>query len=439
MITKITKTINGVEYTLETGRFATQTQASILAQAGGTTVLTTVSVGAENNELDFFPLSVDYVEKLYAAGMISSSRFIKREGRPTDREIISARIFDRSIRSLFPEDLVREVQIITQVLSYDKKNSPEFLQILSGSTALVLAGLPFNGPVIGVRAGFFDGEIKYFPDDVEMNDSEMNLLVSVNDKAVVSIEADGKLIPEEIFEKVLSESLAQAKPFLDLQNEFVQKAGKRNFEYTPRIIPEELKKAMHEDLDNLLEKIVFIKEKNERSAAWDTHLAEMHIKYDETYKAADVKKCFDDILKEFIREKALKEKRRIDGRELDELRNISAEIGVLPRVHGSAVFNRGETQVLTVVTLGSSRLEQITENLEGEGTKRYMHHYNMAGFANGEVDRRFGMANRRSIGHGMIGEKSLQQVLPDEKNFKYTVRVVSEVLDRKSTRLNSSH
>ncbi|MEI7603401.1 MAG: polyribonucleotide nucleotidyltransferase [bacterium] len=428
MVTKHTKVINGVEFTLETGRLAKLTQASVLARAGDTVVLSTIAVGVDNPELDYFPLGIEYVEKLYAAGMISSSRFIKREGRPTEKEILSGRLMDHAIRSLFPEDLVREVQVITQVLAYDQKNNPELLQFIAASAALMISGIPFKGPVAAVRVGKINDELVYFPTDEQMNESSMNLIVSIIDGLIVSVEADGKIISEDILNNALRDSLIQGKELLDFQNEFVSLAGKKDFTYTPRIISTELKEKILAELGSDFEEKIFIKDKNERHDVLGAIKSAIHAKFDADYKSTDVEKCFDDIIKEIVRRNAVDNKKRIDGRAMDELRPISAEVGVLPRVHGSAIFNRGETQVLSVVTLGSSRLEQIVEGLEGEGTKRYMHHYNFPQFSVGEVDRKFGMANRRAIGHGIIGEKSILQVLPGEDNFKYTVRVVSEVL-----------
>ena len=428
MVTKTTKNINGVEYTLETGRLANLAHSAVLASAGETVVLTTVSVGAENPDLDFFPLSVDYVEKLYAAGKISSSPYIKREGRSSDKEILAGRLVDRSMRSLFPENLVREVQIITQVLAYDKVNSPEILQCLAASAALQISGLPFNGPVMAVRTGIINDEIVYCPSDEQMLESKMNLVVSVRENAIVSIDADAKIISEDILSEVLNGSIVHGKPFLDFQNEFAREAGIKEFSYNPRVVSQELMDKVSKDIRDFLNNAAFIKEKKERNAVINAKRDEIKSLYKEEYKASDIAKAFEDVLKEVIRTNALENKKRIDGRSLDELRPISAEIGVLPRVHGSAIFNRGETQVLSIVTLGSSRMAQSIDNIEGEESKRYMHHYNFPGYSVGEVDRKFGMANRRAVGHGMIGEKSLLQVLPSEENFKYTVRVVSEVL-----------
>ena len=428
MVTKVTKIINGVEYSLETGRLANLAQASILARAGETVILTTISVGVDNPEQDFFPLSVDYIEKLYSAGVISSSRFIKREGRPTDPETISARLLDRGVRSLFPSDLVREVQIITQVLVYDHENSPELLQYLAASTGLLLAGIPFKGPLAIVRAGLIDGQIVYHPSISQMGDSTMDLMVSVANDMVVSIEAEAKMVPENILEKVLGEVFAQAKPFIEMQEEFLSKAEKKEFHYVPRIVPAELKTKMKEALGADFEEMVFIKVKNKRGELIGQKKSEMHGKFNEFFKPTDVDKCFDECINEIVRRNALENKRRIDGRAMDEVRPLSAEVGVLPRVHGSAIFNRGETQVLSIVTLGSARLAQITEGINGEQIKRYMHHYNFPGYSVGEIDRKINMANRRSIGHGMIGEKSLLQVLPSPDDFRYTIRVVSEIL-----------
>ena len=428
MITKITKNINGVDYTLETGRLANLAHSAVLATAGETVVLTTISIGTENPDLDFFPLSVDYVEKLYAAGMISSSKFMKREGRPTDKEILASRLIDRSIRSLFPENLVREVQVISQVLSYDKENSPEILQCLAASTALMISGIPFEGPVMTVRSGYVDGEIIYMPSDKQMKNSNMNLIVSVTHDSVVSIEAEAKIIPEDILSNVLKMSLEKGRPFLELQKEFAASTGIKEFSYNPRVIAEELLEKLRFDIKDFLNEAAFIKDKKSRNLAINTKRDEIHLKYDIDYKSSDVNKGFENILKDVIRRSALDHNKRIDGRALDELRPISAEVGVLPRVHGSAIFNRGETQVMSIVTLASSSLEQLVENIEGDDSKRYMHHYNFPGYSVGEVDRKFGMANRRAIGHGMIGEKSLLQVLPSSDKFKYTIRVVSEVL-----------
>jgi len=428
MVTKIVKTINGVQYSLETGRLANLATAAILAQAGDTVILTVVAVGADNPDLDFFPLSVDYVEKMYSAGLISSSRFIKRETRPSDKEILSARLLDRSLRSLFPEDLTREVQIITQVLAYDHENDPEILQCIAASAALLHAGLPFAGPMVAVRSGMVDGKVIYFPSLSQLEKSEMNLVVSATKDAVVSIDADAHIVSDDILADVLTQSVVEAQPFLDLQNEFLAQAGVKSFDYSPRDISVELLAKISADTKEFFEKAAFNADKKQLEIDLRTKKAEIHAKYDADYKPSDVEKAFEKVLKEVIRTNALEKARRIDGRKLDELRSISAEVGVLPRVHGSAIFNRGETQVLSIVTLGSQRVEQTLEGIDGESVKRYMHHYNFPGYSVGEVDRKLGMANRRAIGHGMIGEKSIMQVLPETDKFKYTVRVVSEVL-----------
>lgn len=424
---KHTKNINGVDITLETGRLASQAQGSVLAQAGETVVLTTVSVGAENLDLDYFPLSVEYIEKLYAAGKISSSRYIKRENKPSDKEVLAARLMDRSVRSLMPEEMTNEVQIISQVLAYDKVNDPELLQVIASSAALLIAGLPFKGPVAAIRAGLQNEKHTY---DIKVDDiskSDMNLVLSVTKDAIVSIDADANNISEDFLKTALKDTITAAQDYLDLQNEFVEKAGKKEFTYYPRLISEELKELLEKEAGVFLDQNLFIKDKRERRSTWDIKLKELQEKYLEQYKATDITTYWDHMIKVRIRKAALEDHKRMDGRKLDELRTISAEIDILPRVHGSAVFNRGETQVMSVVTLGSTKDEQSVEGLSDETGKRYMHHYNMMGLANGEVSRKLG-TGRREIGHGMIGEKSLEKVLPDDESFKYTVRVVSEVL-----------
>lgn len=428
-VIKKTFEYNGVNVTLETGLLAQQSQAAVIATMGETTVLSVVVVAKEPVVgVDFFPLTVNYVVKHYASGKISSSRFMKREGRETDDEILNARLLDHAIRSLFPDDFTYELQVISTVLSYDKKNDPAILSMISSSAALLISGVPFKEAVGSSRVGLIDGKLCINPKTEEMDHSSLDLVVSSISKGIVSIEAEGREIPEDKLIEALNFAHIENQKLIEFQNEFVKEAGVKEYTYTPYTLNTEVLKICEDEISSSIETMTYGGSKEQRDNYVKAFKKSMVEKYLDKYSSDEISKAVEKILKKHVRSEVLKSHRRIDGRQIDEVRPLNMAVGLIPRVHGSALFERGETQTVSIVTLGSSRVEQTLDGIEGEEVKRYMHHYNMPGYASGEVDRKLGLPNRRSIGHGAIGEKGLLPVLPSQDQFPYTIRVVSEVM-----------
>jgi polyribonucleotide nucleotidyltransferase len=426
--------LNGVPFKLETGEIANHAQSAFLVTYGETSVLISVSVGAANPELDFFPLTVDYVEKLYAGGIISSSPYMKREGRPTDHDILSARLIDHAIRSLFPAEFRNEVQIIAQVVSYDHEHDPVLTAIIGTSFALTYSGLPYLGPYGATHIGLINNEIVLNPTLTQMPESKLEMMVSSVEAGLVSVEAEAHDISEDIVKEGIRKAIENNKLIIEEQKKFVEKYGKKEFinEELPPISLDDLYKAIDEKIHDKVIAAIYIPEKIERERSLSTIKKEVLADYEAKIEAeevfeTDINKIFEKICKKIVRANILESGKRPDGREIDVVRPLSMRVGVLPRVHGSALFTRGETQSLTIVTLGSDRDAQQIQGLDGDYSKRYFHHYNMPGYANGEVDRKFGFANRRAIGHGTIGEKALKNMIASGEEFPYTLRVVSEI------------
>jgi polyribonucleotide nucleotidyltransferase len=424
--------LDGVPFRLETGEIANHAQSAFMVTYGETTVLITVTVGAANPELDFFPLTVDYVEKLYAGGIISSSPYIKREGRPTDREILSARLIDHAIRSLFPATFRNETQIIAQVIAYDKEQDPVLTSIIGVSFALSYSGLPFLGPYGATKVGYVDGQIVLNPSLTVMDKSEMEMVVSTVDAGIVSVEAEAHDLSDEIVKEGIHQAVEHNKFLINEQKAFIAKYGKKEFEDKHEASSEDLYKEISAKVYDRLAEAIYIVQKMPREKA----MADIQNELIESYKEkidskevlqSDIVKYFQKVAKSIVRKNIIETSKRPDARGITEIRPLSMRVGVLPRVHGSALFTRGETQSLTVVTLGTERDALNFQGLEGDDDKKYFHHYNMPGYANGEVDRRLGMANRRAIGHGMIGEKALVNMIASGDEFPYTIRVVSEI------------
>lgn len=425
-------TLDGVPFRLETGEIANHAQAAFMLTYGETTVLLTVSVGAANPELDFFPLTVDYVEKLYAGGIISSSPYIKREGRPTEREILSARLIDHAIRSLFPSTFRNEVQVISQVISYDKEHDPVLTSIIGVSFALSYSGLPFLGPYGATKVGLINGDITLNPTLSQMNSSALDMMVSSVHAGIISVEAEAHDVADEIVKEGIRKAVEHNKVLIEEQEKFIAKYGKKEFVEAHEQAPEGLYNSVKELVYEKLTQAIYFVEKMPREQAIGEIKKSLLDSFQDKIEAkevlqTDVIKCFEKVAKTIVRTNILQSGKRPDGRDLTTIRPLSMRIGVLPRVHGSALFTRGETQSLTVVTLGTERDALNFQGLEGDADKKYFHHYNMPGYANGEVDRKLGMANRRAIGHGMIGEKALVNMIASSDEFPYTIRVVSEI------------
>lgn len=417
----------GKRLTLEIGRVAKQANSAVLAQLEETTVLATVVSAEPKEETDFFPLSVDYEERLYAAGRISTSRFIKREGRPTEGAILSGRLIDRSVRPLFPKDYRNEVQVIITVLSYDNENDPSVLGLIAASTALSTSDIPWNGPIAGMRIGYKDGQFLANPTTTEVEFSDLDLVVSSSKDKIVMIEAAGRQVPEKVILSGLQVAFEKSQKVIELIEELTKEIGREKAPYLVEDVEENLKTEIVDYIKKHFQEKLFNPDKASREDAGREFKEELYKLFEGKLSKNEMGEIFDDTVKKMVRRAIVEESRRPDGRELDEIRKLELEVGVLPRTHGSAIFSRGDTQVLTVATLGATSLEQLIEGMKGEATKRFMHHYTFPPFSTGEI-KRIGSPGRREIGHGSLAEKALGCVIPSEEQFPYTIRLVSEVL-----------
>lgn len=425
---KITKELEiaGRTLTLTTGQLAPQADIAVRAQYGDTVVLVSVVASPLTREVDYFPLSVEYQERLYAGGRIKGSRWVKREGRPTDNEILIGRLIDRSIRPLFPKTYKKEVQVIATVLSVDMQNDPGIVAAMAVSAALSASSLPWAGPISISNVGFTDGE--YFLNSLTSQDalSEMDLVVSATRDAIVMIEAGAKEVSEEVILGGIAFAQKEGKKFLDFADEFAKAVGNEKEVVEKKETDKELKKIVEKLTKDTLPDIIHdMALKYGKSERWNELLKTVATEVGEE-KALEALMLVDDLKKEHIRSNILKGKRP-DGRKLTQVRVLSSEVAVLPRTHGSAIFQREATQVMSVVTIGPLSMGQLFESAEGEYEKRYIHHYVMPPYSTGETGR-VGSPGRREIGHGALAERALEPVLPSEEDFPYAVRVVSEVL-----------
>jgi len=426
--------INGQKLTFQVGKVAFFATTSVFGRLGDTCVLVTVTLGKENENIDYLPLSVEYVEKLYAGGRIKGSRWVKREGRPSDEAVLKARLIDRSIRPLFPKGFRQEVQIIVTLLSVDGVNSPEILAALTTSAALHLSPIPWAGPIATLRIGYIkangsEGSFIVNPDEEDEKYSILDLVVSSTKEKVVMIETKAEELSENLLLEGINLAKKESQKIIDFIDNLRKKVGQPKIPFSASVFNEKLIQVLREDFDKEIDNLVLRKAEKEfdDAEALEAVVGDVLEKYKDEFDKNQILKTIDYLTKESIRQKILKERKRIDGREPDDIRPLSAEVSVLPRTHGSGLFQRGETQVLSVVTLGSPLLEQLIESPEGEEAKRYIHHYYMPPYSVGEIGR-LGFLSRREIGHGALAEKALEPVLPSEKDFPYTIRVVSEVL-----------
>jgi len=427
--TPVKKEINwgGRALKFEVGRFETMADSSVIAQYGDTVVLATVGVADPQEDLGYFPLSVEFEEKLYASGRISGSRFVKREGRPTESAILAGRLIDRSIRPLFPKDYFNQVQVIVTVLSYDMETDPDNLGLLAASCALKLSSVPWNGPVASARVCLKDGQFILNPTKKELEEGELDLLIAFNQDKTIMIEAESTEVPEKTILDAIAFAQKEVEPIFKLIEEMYTAVGKPDHSYEVRQIDPQAKKEIVDFVKENFKEKLFNPEKAARETAADELKEEMYAAFEGKLSKDDMAEIFDETVKKMVREAIVDEEKRPDNRALNEVRPIEIEVGVLPRTHGSALFKRGETHVLTVATLGSTSLEQLIDTMEGEETKRFMHHYYFPPFSTGEV-RRLGTPGRREIGHGALAEKALVNVMPPTDKFPYTVRLVSEVM-----------
>ncbi|OGD97065.1 polyribonucleotide nucleotidyltransferase [Candidatus Curtissbacteria bacterium RIFCSPLOWO2_01_FULL_38_11b] len=422
--------LGGKSFILETGELAGQANGSVLAQYGETVVLATAVSQPLASNIDYFPLSVDYEEKLYAGGKISTSRFIKRENRPTEEAVLTSRLIDRSIRPLFPKDYLAEVQVIITVLSVDQQNDPDIVSLVATSAALAISDIPWNGPLAGIRVGKQNGIFILNPTEEEKKLSNLDLVIASNEKEVVMVEAEGSEIIEDAIVEGLKFAVEQGKIVIDKINELVKEVGKPKQDYEPIKTDPKTQEKIKDYIGKNVMKDFKTGAFQDESWFTDTlkKLEEEFIKEEiNDLSPKIIADLLDEEVAQYLRSQILVEKIRPDGRSPDEIRQISTKVEVLPRTHGSAIFQRGDTQVLSIATLASPALEQLIEGMEGEETKRYMHHYNFPPFSVGEVRRR-GAPARREIGHGALAEKAISPIIPSGDEFPYTIRVVSEVL-----------
>ncbi len=425
----------GKTITVEIGELAKQADGSVLVRYEDTVVLTTVTRKEEMSKMDFFPLMVLYYEKLYAVGKIPGG-FIKREGRPSDNATLAARLIDRPIRPLFPEGFKNEVQIVNNVLSVNQDISPEMTALFGSSLALGISSVPFDGPVAGVLVGRKDGKLIINPSIEEMDKSDLTLSVAGTKTAINMVESSSSEISEEEILEAIMFGHEHIKQLVAFQEKIISNVGKKDMEYEVMSLDSDLELEVKEYCQDNITKAIKIKDKLKSQEAKDT-VAKNAVEYFENkYSTYDdleeilnqVKKIIENIEKHIVRKLITKDKVRPDGRKITEIRPLNSQIDILPRTHGSALFTRGQTQVLSITTLGAIGEHQILDGLGIEEAKRFMHHYNFPPFSVGETGR-YGAPGRREIGHGALGERALQQVMPTEAEFPYTIRIVSEVLE----------
>ena len=428
---KVKAQIGTSEIIIETGRMAKQAHGAVTVQSGGTVILAAVTAAREaDEERDFFPLTVDYRERTYAAGKIPGGYF-KREGRPTEKEILTSRLIDRPLRPLFPPDYRNETQIMVTVLSVDGENSTDVLAMLGASAALLISDIPFERPIGAVRVALLDGKLVINPALAEIEKSDLDLILAANEEKVIMIESGANEITEEKMLEAIHFGHQEIKKLIALQRELKQKAGKPKRPVAKVEIPAAVLQKAKSATAGEFEKIFGIVSKEEREEAARRLYEKVLAQFDASapdFKESVIKTVFDEIEKERLRHFALELGKRPDGRGFKDLRKITCEVGVLPRTHGSALFTRGQTQSLCVTTLGTGEDEQRIDSLEGDLLKRFMLHYNFPPFSVGEVGPNRG-PGRREIGHGALAERALKPVMPGEDEFPYTVRLVSDILE----------
>ncbi|MGB4420378.1 MAG: polyribonucleotide nucleotidyltransferase [Candidatus Saccharimonadales bacterium] len=426
----------GQKLTIEVNRVGFRSTASVLVTYGETVVLGTAMVGSRPVVLDYFPLSVDYEEKFYAAGKISGSRFIKREGRPSDDAILISRLIDRSIRPLFPKGYRQEIQVVSSVLSCDPNFRPDAIAMIAASSALMLTGVPFDGPVSGIRVGRVNGEFKAFLTVDERKLSDIDIVVAGIKNGVTMVEAGANEVSEDLVAEAIEWGFKNYQSAIDLQNELVKKVTPAQLEYELIKPNEELQTQVNKWVDGKLGDAIRkpYPERNEliSTLRWAFH-EEMAKDMDQVeYEAIrdEYDEAFTNAIHTDVRKGIIEQKIRPDGRKLDEIRPLSSEVGILPRAHGSSIFTRGVTQAMNIVTLAPLSFAQVVDTMEFNDSERhYMHHYNAPGFTVGEV-RRLGSPGRREIGHGYLAERALEPVLPKIEDFPYAIRSVTEIMSQ---------
>lgn len=415
--------------TLETGRLAKQADGSVTVQYGGTVVLVSVCMSREVKEgVDFFPLIVEYQEKTYAAGKIPGG-FFKREGRPSENEILTSRLIDRPIRPLFPKGILNEVQIMAIVLSSDGENEPDILSVIGASSALMISDIPFNGPVAACRVGRVNNNFILNPTYDDLEKSDLDVVIAATKKGIIMLESKLKEVSEDIFLEAIKFGHNNLKEIIQFQEGFAKQFGKSKLDIDCKKIEEALFKKIKELSQERLIEVYKLSQKEEREEAVELLAKELEERFTpEGYLAQDIKSALVEVEREQVRRYIIEKGIRIDGRSLGDIRPITCEVKVLPRTHGSSLFTRGQTQSLAVTTLGTGEDEQLIEALEGERYKSFMLHYSFPPFSVGETAPVRG-PGRREIGHGALAERALLSVMPKKEEFPYTIRVVSEILE----------
>jgi polyribonucleotide nucleotidyltransferase len=424
------KEIAGKTLTIETGRLAKQANGSVLVKYEDTMILATATYSSEVREgIDFFPLSVEYRERSYAAGRIPGG-FFKREGRPSEKEILSARLIDRPLRPLFPKNFKNETQIVVFVLSHDQENDADVIGTIGASAALSISNIPFGGPVASVRVGKIGGDFVLNPTFSQLEESAMELVISGTYDSILMVEGESMEISEKEMLDAIKFGHEYIKEIIELQQELIKEIQAEKLAVEKPEIPAGIEERMNLSIHSKMQSALRIQEKKSRNEAFSTIKKELPEELGEEYEeySSVIMEIFENIEKEEVRKMIINENLRLDGRGLDDIRAITCEIGVLPRAHGSALFTRGQTQSLGVITLGTKVDEQFIETLEGESKKSYMLHYNFPPFSVGEA-RPFRGTNRREVGHGNLAERALKNILPDDESFPYTIRIVSDILE----------
>ncbi|HIE48562.1 MAG TPA: polyribonucleotide nucleotidyltransferase [Gammaproteobacteria bacterium] len=428
------KTVNlgNEEILLETGKVARQATGAVLATCGNTQVLATVVVGkAPGDHQDFFPLTVNYQEKTYATGKIPGG-FFKREGRPTEKETLTSRLIDRPLRPLFNSDFLYEVQVICTVMSSDKDVDPDILSFIAASAAVAISGLPFNGPLGAARVGFIDGQYCINPTRSELEGSDLDMVIAGSDSAVIMVESEAKELSEDQMLGGILFAQQEMQGVIEAIKEMAKDVGKPSYEYEPKVLDTDLLASVEESYSEAIADSYKLQDKQERvqslNSVKDTIVKSMISEDDDSPKKSDLMDAVKKIEKKIVRTKLIKGEARIDGRDLDTVRPIFVETGVLKNTHGSALFTRGETQAIVTATLGSPRQAQLIDAIEGEFKDQFMLHYNFPPYSVGEAGFMSG-PKRREIGHGKLARRALEAVLPSPEDFPYTIRVVSEITE----------
>jgi len=428
---KIFKTMFcGRELSVETGKTCELSNGSCWIRYGDTVVMVNVTMGAKPRDgVDYFPLSVDYEEKLYAVGKIPGG-FLKREGRPSEKAILNSRVVDRPMRPLFPSDMRNDVALVMTVMAVDPDCSPEIAGMIGASIAVAISDIPWNGPIGGIFAGLVDGEIVLMPNAEQRAKSDLQLTVASSANKVVMIEAGANEVKDDVMIKAIELSHAEiVKVIIPFINDIVSQIGKKKVEFQSMEVDKDLFESIKYDFVERVRFALDTNDKNVREERLAPIVDEIHTKHDNEDGSNKwiIDECIYKLQKFVVRRWLIDDKKRVDGRRLDELRPLASEVGVLPRVHGSGLFTRGQTQVLTITTLGPVSDSQRIDGLDDEDTKRYMHHYNFPPYSVGEA-RNPRSPGRREIGHGALAEKALEPVIPPIEEFPYAIRLVSEIL-----------